>query len=253
MEGWEDRLHISFLGEHVLFTGLRLESFGSFLAAALLTIGICFTERLLTLALTRRWAPFRSLHRSRLRSALWRTALYWVVTFLRLLYMLISMTFHIGCCSSPLGSQVSALSVGQFAMEYLDQPQQSHSPRDRDSYRLHEPLLSPMSPSPLGDKPRSPPYTRPRAKSKSKPASLFIHPNQSNLSRADAAAVELGLHGSTERVKATGKYGDDEDVAWEHGKGRDVARELLRGKSARADEQQKLFNIGDGESEDGEF
>ncbi len=111
-----------------------------------------------------------------------------------------------------------------------------------------------MSPSPLGDKPRSPPYTRPRAKSKSKPASLFIHPNQSNLSRADAAAVELGLHGSTERVKATGKYGDDEDVAWEHGKGRDVARELLRGKSARADEQQKLFNIGDGESEDdGEF
>jgi len=241
MDGWEDRLHTSFLGEHVLFEGLRLTSFSSFFWAVLLTLLLCFAERSLTLALTRHWSPFRSIRRSRLRNALWRTGLYWVVTLLRLLYMLISMTFHVGLILVT----VTALSIGQFVIEYLEQPQQTNF---RDSYRLHEPLLSPET----FDKPRSPPSTRPRSKSKSKPSSIFIHPNNSNIARADAAAVEMGLHGSTENVKAS-TY-PDEASAWEHGKGRDVARELLGGSKvhARSESQHKLFRIADGESDDGE-
>lgn len=99
---WEDRLHISFIGEHVLFPGLRLDSWGHFVGASLLTTIFCLCERcvvagimahkcltmdrcrLVTLALMRHWAPFRYVRRSRLRTALWRTVLYWIVTLLRL-------------------------------------------------------------------------------------------------------------------------------------------------------------------------
>ena len=45
MDGWTDRLHFSFLGEHVLFGQLRLKSFGDFLVASLLTALICLSER----------------------------------------------------------------------------------------------------------------------------------------------------------------------------------------------------------------
>ena len=96
-----------------------------------------------------------------------------------------------------------------------------------------EPLLRSSQEDAFGPEP-SPVYppsrpslgpSRPRAKSK--PDSIFIHPNESNLARADAAAVQLGIAGDTERVKAN-MYPADED-AWELGRGRDVARELLLG------------------------
>ncbi len=98
--------------------------------------------------------------------------------------------------------------------------------------------------------------------SKVKPAGLFIHPNNSNLARADAAAVELGLHRSTERVEMlrTSCESDDDDAtaAWGQGRGRDTARNLLgaathrqtRGSShSRSGSQQKLFQVGDSESD----
>ena len=66
--------------------------------------------------------------------------------------------------------------------------------------------------------------TRPR--SKSKPTSIFIHPTQSNLARADAAAQQLGYAGDTDLVKDS-MYPDNEEAQWEVGKGRDLARELL--------------------------
>ncbi|KAJ3484520.1 hypothetical protein NLI96_g5601 [Meripilus lineatus] len=66
--------------------------------------------------------------------------------------------------------------------------------------------------------------TRPR--SKSKPTSIFIHPTQSNIARADAAAQQLGLSGDTELVKEC-KYPEGDVASWEMGTGRDVARELL--------------------------
>jgi hypothetical protein len=99
-----------------------------------------------------------------------------------------------------------------------------------------------------------------KARGKVKPAGLFIHPNNSNLARADAAAVELGLHRSTERVEAlrTSCDSDEDDAmaAWGQGRGRDAARNLLSGAThqqrrshSRSESQQKLFQVGDSESD----
>lgn len=38
------------------------------------------------------------------------------------------------------------------------------------------------------------------ARPRSKPSDLYIHPNLSNVARADAVATELGLSGNTDRV-----------------------------------------------------
>jgi hypothetical protein len=99
-----------------------------------------------------------------------------------------------------------------------------------------------------------------KTRGKVKPAGLFIHPNNSNLARADAAAVELGLHRSTDRVEAlrTSCDSDDDDVmaTWGQGRGRDAARNLLRSATrrqtrshSRSESQQKLFQVGDSESD----
>ena len=101
---------------------------------------------------------------------------------------------------------------------------------------------------------------RSKARGKVKPAELLIHPNNSNLARADAVAVELGLHRSTERVSAlrTSCESDDDDAmaAWGQGRGRDTARNLLAGATrrqtrshSRSESQQKLFQVGDSESD----
>ena len=104
MDGWEDYLHTSFYGEHVLFPGLRLTSLGAFICAALLAAALCLLERYviislspllslsqaharpssLTFALSRHWSPFYSIRQSRTRRALWRAGLYAVATLLRL-------------------------------------------------------------------------------------------------------------------------------------------------------------------------
>jgi hypothetical protein len=94
------------------------------------------------------------------------------------------------------------------------------------------------------------------SRSKPKPAGLFIHPTNSNLARADAVAVELGLHGSTNRVKAlrTSCDSDDDGMMWEHGSGPEAARALLGGASihSRTDSQQNLFQVADSGSESDE-
>lgn len=68
------------------------------------------------------------------------------------------------------------------------------------------------------------PMTRPR--SKSKPSNIFIHPADSNLARADAAAVQLGITGDTELVKGN-QFPANRETPWQLGKGKDLARELL--------------------------
>ncbi|KAI0082310.1 hypothetical protein K474DRAFT_1634430 [Panus rudis PR-1116 ss-1] len=93
-------------------------------------------------------------------------------------------------------------------------------PRSRSPHSFHLP------PPPATSSKANPPQITTRPRSKSKPTSIFIHPNESNLARADAAAQQLGLQGDTERVKAS-VYAADDDVPWEVGKGKDVARELL--------------------------
>ncbi|KAI0652569.1 hypothetical protein C8Q79DRAFT_1020757 [Trametes meyenii] len=215
--GWQDHLHWIFLGEHVLVAGLHLDTGRDFFIASCLTACICFSERVLTYATSKRWNPFvRGRRSSRLGTSLWRTCLYWLVTFDRLLYMLIGMTFSFGLIIVA----VTCLAIGQFVIEYLEWPLLP-SPTD-DHYHDTRPSMS-YPPAPASSRPI---VTRPR--SKSKPEDIFIHPNDSNLARADAAALELGLTGDTERVKAN-MYPADEDP-WEHGKGRDVARELLLGR-----------------------
>ncbi|KAI0320073.1 hypothetical protein OF83DRAFT_673976 [Amylostereum chailletii] len=273
MDGWQDRLHTSFIGQHVLVTGIQLSSFGSFCSAALVTMAICLAERMLSLAMARQWTPIRSVRRSRLQTALWRSALHWIATFLRLIYMLIAMTFHLGLiitivrilCSYPLCGnttnqthlptrQATSLSAGQFVIEYLELPETPRNP-DKHSYPLHEPLLSSPIPSP-SDKSlqyQRHPTSRPRAKSKTKPTDIFIHPNDSNIARADAAAVELGLHGSTERVKAhvyPSVEDDDENAGWTPGKGRNAARELLGSHSRAHESRHDLFGVGENDSDD---
>ena len=109
MDGWQDHLHFALLGEHVLFPGLRLESLSHFVVASFLTVLLCLFERCvrpvffprrlfscsqaalfdahgraLTYAITKNWSPFRWTRRSRLRNALWKAGLYWLVTFDRL-------------------------------------------------------------------------------------------------------------------------------------------------------------------------
>jgi hypothetical protein len=77
--------------------------------------------------------------------------------------------------------------------------------------------------SPLPDQRESSRTTRPRAKSK--PTSIFIHPTQSNIARADAAALHMGLAGDTELVK--GNIHPDGEAAWKIGEGKDLAREIM--------------------------
>lgn len=242
MDGWEDYLHTSFYGEHVLFPGLRLTSFGAFLCAAFLAAALCLLERSLTFALSRHWSPFRAVRRSRTRRALWRSGLYAAATLLRLLYMLLSMTFHVWLILII----VLSLAAGQFFIEYYEQPPHDPDPRNACHISLSSSSLH-------------------RARSRTKPAGLFIHPNDSNLARADAVAVELGLHGSTENVSAgaarMSSDSDDHDHGrtWERGRGRDAARALLGGAQqqvhtsvrghAKSDSQQHLFQVADSGSE----
>lgn len=87
--------------------------------------------------------------------------------------------------------------------------------------------------------------TRQDSRSRPKPDDIFIHPAQSNLARADAAALELGISGGTERVHAN--IYQHEEAAWEVGQGRDMARELLLGQKRK---KQPSFLVGsDSDSE----
>lgn len=45
MDGWEDYLHVSLRGEHVLFAGLRLDTPASFIVATFVSVLVCITER----------------------------------------------------------------------------------------------------------------------------------------------------------------------------------------------------------------
>jgi hypothetical protein len=101
-----------------------------------------------------------------------------------------------------------------------------------------------------------------KVRSRTKPAGLFIHPNNSNLARADAVAVGLGLHGSTEHVsvvsaaRMSSDSDDHHEGMWDIDRGRDAARALL-GPAAqqsvrmhtKSDSQQRLFQVGESSDE----
>jgi len=211
---FEPYLHWTFRDEHVLFSLIVLNSPLNFLLACLLIVLICLLERFLTFSLDNNWAlrAFK-LKPSFICLALWRTGLYSMVTFLRLCYMLIAMSFHMGLILVI----VASLSVGQLAIEFHNLSKHHSLSRDSVGDDISRPLLS------------REPKTRPR--SKSKPDDIFIHPTQSNIARADALALHLGLAGETERVQAFKVRAEPEDTGWEVGKGKDFAREMLIGST----------------------
>ncbi|EDR15230.1 copper transporter [Laccaria bicolor S238N-H82] len=227
MDNWQSlQLHWTFRGQHVLFSSIALHSFSSFSTAALVVSIICLLERFLSFSLDKRLGP-GILKRSRWLSALWRTAIYWIATFLRLMYMLAAMTFHLGI----IFVIVTTLAAAQLAIELQNTP---NTLRSRDfSDVMSQPLLQ-EHPYPL-----KPVRTRQNSRSKSKPDDIFIHPAQSNLARADAAALELGISVGTERVHAN--IYEREEAAWEVGQGKDMARELLLGQKRK---NQPSFQVG---------
>jgi len=117
---------------------------------------------------------------------------------------------------------VVALSIGQFFSEYFDATPAKPTIYDR----IRDPLLNSESEDDSYDLPTLSQPVRTRHKTKLKPEAIIIHPGDSNLARADAAAQELGIAGDTERVTLNRYVGDQ---AWEYGKGRDIARQLLGG------------------------
>jgi len=131
---------------------------------------------------------------------------------------------------------VVALSVGQFFFEYFDATPAKPTIYDR----IRDPLLNSESEDDLYALPMRSKSTRTRSKTKLKPEAILIHPGDSNLARADAAAQELGIASDTERVKLN-RYSGDQD-AWEYGKGRDVARQLLGGTAQHNQSPQGISN-----------
>ncbi|KAG2160006.1 uncharacterized protein EDB93DRAFT_1112928 [Suillus bovinus] len=236
MDGWVDYVHFSFLGEHILLSSLRLKTVWEFILGVLLTSVICLSERFLSFAISKHWGP-HFIGRSRLAKAVWRAMLYGVATTLRLIYMLIAMSYQIGLILAV----VVMLSVGQFILEYVDAAPVKSAAYDR--------IRGPPPDSESEDGSYNMPtqsWQHKTRRTKSKPEAILIHPGDSNLARADAAAQELGIAGDTERVKAN-RYPVDQD-AWECGKGRDVARQLLgnTARRPRSPQDHRVSHIPDG-------
>lgn len=202
------------------------------LALCLPSVLLCLTERWLTFAYDRRWTPFR--HDARWSVALWRTVLYWVLTLFRLVYMIVAMatlTISTGYAITLILVLVTSLAAGQFFIEL-----RNDSEHERENYNL----LSTSSPM----------IRRPRAKSK--PDAIFIHPTQSNLARADARALELGLADETDHVARPASPSAHHAGSWGHGQGRAAARAMLSHPSRRekvAEEQRQLWNPSSPESD----
>lgn len=86
--------------------------------------------------------------------------------------------------------------------------------------------------------------TRPR--SKSKPDAIFIHPNDSNIARADAVASNLDPPNDIDHIHRN-NYRRDEP-AWTSSEGKGVARALL-GASRKPSERDPFHAVHDSDSE----
>ncbi|KAF8910083.1 copper transporter [Gymnopilus junonius] len=234
---FESHLHWSFQNEHVLLPTLVLDSTFGFLVACLLVIFICLSERFFTFLLDKQWVP-RRFKLSRIPFALWRTGLYSAAMFLRLCYMLAAMTFHAGL----IATIIVALSAAQFVIELKSLPE------PRDLQRMSEPASEPLLSHGEQSLPLQSFKTGPR--SKSKPEDIFIHPAESNIARADAVALEMGIAGETERVRAFSYL--HAEPQWEIGKGKDLAREMLLGSHTKKSSHEH-FHINSGSYSDSDL
>jgi len=144
-----------------------------------------------------------------------------VATVIRLLYMLIAMSFNIGLIIVI----ASSLAAGQFVIELLKDP----PPKSSDSFVTESLLHSAQGQQvPLQNVHR---HTR----SRSKPTEAFIHPQQSDPARADH---DMGIFNDPE----LGRPGTGD--TWEHGKGKELARFLMGGRESPSQEDH-LFRIDD--------
>lgn len=161
---------------------------------------------------------------------------------------------------------VTTLSFGQFIIELLElppSPSHSHSAEykepllpshsqplshyhDRDSaddphgyadsYPPPIPLTihthRPVAVRACSEKPPMMRSTRSGSlRTKPEGLNIYIHPSENNVVRADVVARELGLTSEDDEDEATGIYhGDAQETEplWEPGKGKDVARSLLK-------------------------
>ena len=139
--------------------------------------------------------------------------------------------------SSPTSDHESNMSLNSYNHYRSSSPPFSYSHRSASSSVTSTTCFF-RTPSPIPEeneviqvKPQ-PVTTKTRPRSKSKPSKIFIHPNDSNLARADAAALQLGLAGDTELVKGC-QYPQDGEGAWTAGQGKDIVREIM-GTSRRS-------------------
>ncbi|KAJ8518779.1 hypothetical protein ONZ45_g4211 [Pleurotus djamor] len=189
-------LHWSFMGSVILLPSVQLNSLPGFLLGSLLTIAVCLTERLLTFAGEKQWVPSK-VKASRFKFAAWKALSYWIVTFLRLMYMLIAMSLHLGI----IVVIVTTLATAQFFIEF-------HKDGDTSS-RLHlgvrEPLLEQGVESPY---PLSLARTR-----RHRPDRIYIPPSDSNLALAGVVPVQMDLTSSSST--AIDEHPCDDVVGWE--------------------------------------
>ncbi|CAE6445731.1 unnamed protein product [Rhizoctonia solani] len=134
--------HTKFDGSAFIFQSLRITSWPTFAAACFITSAICLSERYLTYLMSTKRTPFQSQRPAVV--ALFRSAMYWVVTFERLVYMLIAMSFHLGLILAT----VTSLSIGQFFIELQEAKSSTGSTESyhplRDSVDLdNEPYTDP--------------------------------------------------------------------------------------------------------------
>jgi hypothetical protein len=286
-----DYLHLAFASDPVLLPGLELRDSASFFIAAVIAVVVCVSERFLTLAQDRRWTPSVSIRRSKFQTAVWRAGVYWWATFLRLMYMIIAMSCHLGL----IFIIATTLALTQLFID-LYRSSSGGDADEREHMQMHYSLVNAAPGS--YDLPSSTSTTMPisrsmngtgssitrdhrssastststststvtsttRPRSKSKPDHIFIHPAQSNLARADAMAQQLGLSGETEMVKVVGlglELGqDDQDTRTNGNAG--MAKEWREGKGrgvARAlmgkkgSEETGGFVVGEEEEDDEE-
>ncbi|KAG8962943.1 hypothetical protein FRC03_003613 [Tulasnella sp. 419] len=193
------RPRLQLQNDAMLFETFKLNSLWGFIAAALLTASICLSERFFTFFMGNR---FHVSAHSPKTVALRKTSLYALVTTLRLSYMLISMSLHVGL----IAIIVISLSIGQFYIEYKEA-----SVSDVHSSGVTGSLSSKISPySPI-------------------PNQAEVSPRRRYHRKLSTDDVELAITPSTSR--------SDVAISWtkpSYRSSRDQARKIMQGTSSNS-------------------
>jgi len=207
--------HFGFDGSAFMVRSLRITSWPTFALACLITAVLCLSERYLTYLMSTKWTPLRT--RGPVAVSIWRSLMYWVVTLLRMVYMLIGMTFHAGLILIA----VTTLSIGQFFIEFKEaksssstnesyHPLPTSADIDNDPYTDPPTSLFPFTPAPATRNVNHNTSQLP-AQSSSPPQSSFLSPGY----RAPPPrTVALRMSGNSDLGR---------------GNGRNRAREIMSG------------------------